>query len=692
MPNIQLTNNATLDLTVSSADRNATLNRYLQNPLTFLTPAGLVAAIDQNIGSLDAFGFPLQATATGDGRFSLEKTTLDVSAGVSATLGLLKDSDETDFLSSLSLPVDAAGGGIVSFALQGTVTVGDSATTGDFTFGISDATSVTLTGFHTAAADATLRDALTAAVAGLTIPGDIEDLRSLPDNAITSLDATGTLKFSASVAYSVAPLATTPISSLPAINIKATAGATLEATVTHTSDHTLTIAKLPGSIVHLSVSLTRTDDFETSLTVSAGVTAGVGGQDGLAFLLGKISPNAEEELASLQAVMPADQYQKVSGDIKSAINGALSSSFQASLKEALETSRSNNRVFLYEIDLGRLDAGSSRALQTALRGDFTALTLPGAQLAGVKLLDSTLTVTTQSTSTLGIHLLGIFNYGSTSAFIRKVRTGYTKDTHEIVLSDETIEVIDNNLSAEKLREVVVKGITLTLPASANTPEADTPISMLFFDREGSTSPSKLRQFANELAATGGSSDAASLLDTSLQSYGVCSIDLGLSLTPAQCRNLFVDGDGNAFDQAWFRDSAYEALATILENDPDQVSQGRRTLALAGGPFRDALAAKGDDQDIQEMLAEKGISPIAIPAARVDFVAFEWWSDAMSQYAKALAAGQPLEKPGEGVVKKSNLGFNEPWMILSTWNRLGGPALSSSFTHALSGKPKAIGAR
>lgn len=129
-------------------------------------------------------------------------------------------------------------------------------------------------------------------MAALTIPRDLSDLRSLPANTTCQIEASSSLKFTASVSYKILndPLATTSISNLPAIALNATAGATLEGAATHTSDHTVTIAKLPNGLIHLSVNLVRTNDFETSLTVSAGVAADVGGQDALAFLLAKITP------------------------------------------------------------------------------------------------------------------------------------------------------------------------------------------------------------------------------------------------------------------------------------------------------------------------------------------------------------------------------------------------------------------
>ena len=678
MPTINLTNNTGLDVTASSADGNATLNRYLKNPLSFVTPAGLTAIAAQHVGDLDPTAFPITASATGQGTFAVEGTSLSVQLGASASIGLLKGSDATSFFGSLGWTEDPAVAGLVSFAVQGTLSVGDTATVGDFCFGITKAATVTLTSSCTAAATDTIGDSLERAIAALTIPHDIEDLKSQPANTTCQLDASSCLTFTASVTYDVLndPLATASIANLPSIAINATAGPTLEGTATHTSDHTVTIAKLANGLVHLSVTLTRTDDFETSLTVSAGVAADVGSQDALAFLLDQISPNSTEELKKIQADIPAAQAEQLSGDIKKTIDAVLASSLQVSLKAALDSSRANSRLFLYEIDLNGLDADGTAALQSALNGDFTTIT--SSTLAGIHELDSAVTTTKTVKHSLALHLLGIFNYGSTSQFCEKAKVDYTKDTHEIVLSDETIEVMVNNLQSEKLREVVLKGITLTLPASANTPAAATPMNTVFFDRQAATNPSTMRQFVNVLNATGAPSAAAAalLLGQNLKNYGSSSLFLGLNLTPAQCKQLFIDASGKAYDWTTYLGYACVAEAVILAGDQD--NEGRLGLFTAGLDFWKQLKDAGAAQNQTQLLTQQGIPP----TADVDVITLIWWSSAMEQYAKALAAGQSLVNVGKAVVKDSTGGFDEPWLVLAMWSMLQKPAIESLFTSSL----------
>ncbi len=677
MPTINLTNNTTLQITASTADGNATLNRYLTHPLTFLTPAGFDAIADQKIGAVDATPFPLTASATGAGTFALEKTSLNVQLGASAAIGLLKGSDISDFLGALQVPGNPAG--LVSFGVTGTLSAGDTATTGDFSFGITKGATVSLSSYYAASADELLEDAVKQAMASLTILHDIQDLKSMPAGAVCQTDAASSLQFSASVTYNVLndPLATKAISNLPTIAVNATAGATVEATVTHTSDHTVTVAKLANGLVHLSVSLTKTDDFETSLTASASLTVDLGKTDALALLLKTISPNSALEMAKIQAEMPAAAAQQYSSDVKAAIDAAVSNSLQVSLKAALDVSTSKNRVFLYEIDLGKLDDTSTTAVQSALGGDFTKITQPGAVLAGIREIDSAFTKTSTVQHSLAVHLLGIFNWDSTNTFIQKSKVDYTKDTHEIVLSDESIEIAIDNLSAVKLREVVVKGITLTLPASANTPANPTPIQMVYFDREGSASESNMTQFVNVLSAIQSTSAAGAkaLLAKGLKNYGTTSLYLGLSLTPDASHRLFISGS-NAFGWADYVQAVCSGQQVVLAND--EANADRLKLYQMDLGFWKLLLEAGTLQNINALLKPKGIRS----EAAADAIAVNWWSEAMSNYATALAEGKPLVNLGKAVVKDGTMGFNEPWMILAAWNVLGRPAMDSMFTSSL----------
>jgi hypothetical protein len=685
MPTINLTNNTDLNLTASSADGNAALNRYLQSMLTFKTPPSLDPIVRSLVKDQIETDFPITVSALGEGKFAVKGSILDVQIGASAALGLLQDSDESSFLSTVEMSPDPSSSGLVSFAVAGTVSAGPEVTAGKFTFGAADSTTVTLTSYYRAAARDTLGDAVKEAIIALSIPHDLDDLKCLPEGTICQIDATGSLTFSASFTYSFLndPLAAASIASIPVLGVTAGASATIEGTATHTSNHTLTIAKLPNGLLHLAVSLTKTNDFETCLTVSSGVSTDIAGQDPLAFLLDKINPNSRAEADAIASQMkdPA----KFKADIKSAIDKTLCASLSASLKATLETNKSRNRAFVYEIDLKALDSASKAALIAALDGNFTDLTRTGVQWKGIKALDSALTVVNTETHTIAVHLLGILNASSIHEFVAQSTIDVTSDTHELVLSDERLQVVDNNLDAEKLRKLVLKDVTLTLPASAQTKQADTPLTLVFLERDASTSASKMRQFGNVLDTLGApaSGAAQALLNRRLKNYATCSLFLGLNLNPAQCHALFLDPSSNAYGSMYYLDAicaAERAIYAGLADDPENAYHLKLFHASKGSWQQ--LQEAGTASNMAPTLRKLGMNDTEVQLAATEAFTAVWWAGAMADYAEALAKGRSLEAVGKEVVKESNLGYSDPWMILAAWNLAGKPQVNSQFSCSL----------
>jgi hypothetical protein len=688
MPSIKLTNNAGLNLSASSGDGFSTLERYLKQTLTFKTPPSFAPLVDVPVKSLKETSFPITVSASAEGQFAVEAATLNIQAGPSASIGLLQGDDASLFLSSLEIDPIAASPGLVFFALEGAVSLAAAAPLGQFTFDITNAATLTLTSYYQAAANDTLRHAVAQAISALTIPHDLADLKSIPTGAICQLDATGSVQFTASATLSFLndPLAALTLEKLPSFSINASASAAVEATVTHSSGHTLAFAKLPGNVLRLSLTLHTTDDFETSLTVSTGVAATIGGQDVLAFLLDDLNPGSSSVADSIAAEMPnAAQFKS---DIKSAIDTALSASLGASLKAALDRNTARNRVFLFEIDLAQAEAdpASQSALRAALAGNFTALTKPGATFPGIRWLDTLLTTTQTTTHTFALHLLGIFNAASVNQFVAESSFRASNNTHELILADESIQVVDNNLDAEKLRKLLLRDITLTLPASANTPDAATPLTITYLDRQASASRSQLQQFVNVLETLNApNATAQALLDQNLHNYGVSALSLSLALNPAQCKQLFLDASGQPRTWDFYIGQVCRAQTAILANQPENAYR----LQVYAAPIAKwtALRDAGAAPNQARLLRNLGLSATNATLALNDVITTIWWSSAMANYAQALANKEPLAKVAKAVLKDSNFGYGEPWMLLSAWSIAGRPAVNAAFFSSASAPPK-----
>jgi hypothetical protein len=105
---------------------------------------------------------------------------------------------------------------------------------------------------------------------------------------------------------------------------------------------------------------------------------------------------------------------------------------------------------------------------------------------------------------------------------------------------------------------------------------------------------------------------------------------------------------------------------------------RLKLFTAGEEFWKELKNAGAVPNQIRLLTDQGIRPNAI----VDVVTVIWWSSAMENYTKALAVGQSLVAAGKEVLKDGTRGFDEPWLVLATWNMLQNPAIESLFTSSL----------
>jgi hypothetical protein len=219
-----------------------------------------------------------------------------------------------------------------------------------------------------------------------------------------------------------------------------------------------------------------------------------------------------------------------------------------------------------------------------------------------------------------------------------------------------------------------------LPASANTPESDTSLNISFFDREAAIGPSKLTQFKNALTSMN-SGDAAMAASMANGSYaGTCSLYLGLRLSAADCRKLFIDGSGKALPWTFYRKQICFAQQAILAGD-SQSADRLRLFGIDDNAVWDQLQDAGTPQNVILVLKNNGFAQArALDALVTDVFTAIWWSKAMANYAVALRDGQSLVDVGKNVVKNDTLGFNEPWLVLTVWNILGQrPEVDSKFT-------------
>jgi len=673
MPFIKLTDNASLEIVSTGSPA------HLESGLEFLfrnLKPEFKEVQDKTIGELDAGDFPLALSASIPGSFAVSAATLNVKGGEAASLDLLTREKLQGFLKSLKLENSFAPG-LISFAFTTTLEGGPSGTVGDFSFGLTYGQEISVAGYVPAATTDRLIDATQKAISGVTLPHAIDDLRSLPEGHVCRIKGKGSLKFQASVQYSIFTntLATAPLTAISnTLSVTAQSGPMFQVTVEHTDTHQLTIAALGNNKVRLSVSLAAESGVEESLDVSIGVSANIGTRDALPFLIEHLSPSPEKELQELRASFSPGEETELSDKIKTVFEGAMKGGITATLHDALKQSKERNYLFVYEADLSALDATSTAALAAALKGDFTAITATGPVLAGIREVDSISTLTLTATHTLTIHLLGILNFSDVSSFVKKSKIGLSSDTGDVVLTASDIKFSENSIDPDHLREVLARSSVITTAALSSPQIPDFTFKTVFFLRKANVSSSDLRQFSNVLKSVSSpdGAQAQALLSGPASSVHDVGIYLSLDLDKGRSLSIFKNRTDDDFVMA-----GQNAMKTILSGDPD--SADRLPLFSLDLDFWRTLREDGGTrQNVATLLETKGIVNQASPT---DFFSIDWWAQAMGKVADALANGQPLMDAEKSALADSNGGFDVPWALLAARLLAGSPPVASHFTYS-----------
>ena len=360
--------------------------------------------------------------------FQLGNTTPEIDLTPGAEVALLANvtagSDLFDD-DSFHVPVTAPEQtGYVGMSFQGSLDLGVSGSSGDLTFGIDQSRSITLEflkAFETGQNEPTLWQATAAVLSDFVIPASIDDLQRLNLNDVCSVSGEGSLTLSGAVNVAL------PINPLASVNLPLGVGtlavqdgvmAGLSASLTLSGSYQMRLQRLAGGVIRLSYLRDRGTGLETDLSASAGVSVELGKTDLLAKLLGAIGKGAVDQ--KVLDGLTSDQKQTFNSMLKAGIDHSL----QASLDLALSASTDNQAAFQYDIQPGQLDAASVKAVNSALRGDLSALTAleenahPDGTLApGVKLLNSVFSTAKTRGVSLKVNLLGIVNLISSSNLI-----------------------------------------------------------------------------------------------------------------------------------------------------------------------------------------------------------------------------------------------------------------------------------
>lgn len=642
--------------------------------------------------------------------FQLGNTKPEIEFKPAAQVGLLANATPGAGLfkdDSFHLPVTVPPQiGYVGLSFEGALGLGVSGSSGDLTFGIDGNRSITLEfvkAFETGQNEPTLLNATAAVFSDFVIPATVDDLKRLNPNDVCSVSGQGSLKISGSVTVS------TPVNPLASVNLPLGVGTLavkdgamvgLSASVALSGSYQIRLQRLNGGVIRLSYLRESGTVFKTDLSASAGVSVDVGKTDLLAKLLEAIGTGTVDKKV-LDDLAP-DQAKAFSAAVKDGIDHSL----QASIDLALSVSSDNTIAFQYDIQPDQLDAASTAAVNSALKGDLSLLTAleeqvlaDGTLAAGVKLLNSVFSIAKARGFSLKVNLLGIVNLISSSKLINDCEFLFEPASGDLTIKETAqSERIGAITDPFKRQEALCKAIfdsvmvTTTYVVSKAVAMPSLTCEATHFAANRNTNKQTIADYTNWFVALNLLKPAErSAILAHAGSTGLSTCVVRAPFDDASCEALFFDGQGNVRDEAQYVEIGRQALKALLDPADNPIDQFRYNFLDNNATWPTAVKT-GPDPSLANLIPLQSTDPrftTVLQDISGDLYDIVWWADSMEKAGQALhdmrtflAGRDPstlrsdsgfanrcdaLQKLMLGVVGSSKLRFDEPWgMVCLYW--------------------------
>lgn len=607
--------------------------------------------------------------------------------------------------------------GYVAVALQGSLDLGVSGSSGDLTFGLDSNHTIGLEywkAFALGNSELTLGTATGQTLSDYVIPADIADLQLLGPNDVSTVSGTGSLKVSGGFKVSVAP---NPLASvdLPlnagTVQVKTGVMAGINASFTITGAYQVRARRTSPEAIELSVYKKQGTTLTTELSVSGGVSVNAGDTDLLKSFLGAISTDPNDD-ATTKLFADGGLSKEEIATLTSAIKDSLDHSLQASLDAALSQLTDDQAAFQYELRPAQLDPTASAAVHRALEGDFSLLTAletgddGGVIAPGVTLITSVLTSTRKTQTTLRLNLFGLVNVLSLSDLIRKCVVVKDPSTGYLTISDSATgdrinAVVDPQRRREALRKAMFESLMVTATYRVSTTIQMTGLTghNFHFAVNDSTNRANVADYLNWFVVL--NLLTAPERDMYLQQFpggGPSTCLLRTEFDDEACRSLFFKAPGQLWDGDHYLEIGRQAMRALI--DPHNSDTDRYRYDLLDQHWTEALAT-GPNDNLGALLGLHLTDPDGwriTQYLRGDVYTIVWWATAMQsagaaivRMQKFLASAPPatladnhefaqrraqLQNTMAGLMKQSQTQFGEPWGLVALYSAAGSTGASA----------------
>jgi hypothetical protein len=643
MATIKLNDQFGLDETVQLADRSALLQYAQELPALLMTGANI-----SKIGGLTLDQPAVLALQTGlsfsDPVALGADTQLTIDAGVHGSFAIARGGSlfsPDAFGDNIAIPADSC---YVSTAIDANVAAGPVIAAGNLTFGANAGGTLEFANYRRfPAAGTPLLDALKESIGGFVIPATPEALDAVPTNGVVTATGTGSLKLSvtANLFAATNPLAALTLPApLPAVKLSAGGSVQAGATFTLTGQYQIRAQKLENGRIRLGWYRKQSEALTVSATLSEGIAADVGGTDLFSLVLGAISGDPKADIAELKNEdLNAAQIQS----IQAAVQAAVQRKLEVAVSAQIGALQSGQAAFLYEIDMAATTPESREQIARALGGDLTPL---HADLAGVQAIRSIWRAVQQSSLTLKVNLLGIYNFISIAKLTSMGATLFEPSTGAVVITDKTTaerirsQQVNFGADSDKLRAVLAESFLITAVYHGGQSVIGAPALQCthsFFTLDRDADFEKMRHLARTGVALGLVSSDEAAPPASAGDFGRATLYIEAQYDQALASTLFSSTDSTVYDNIG------RTAVQLLVGPGDEDSA--RRIPASDDVLWKKMRTLGDAQDILALFPSLP-EPLK-HAIFADYLTIVWWSDAMAGAAQRLQAMQQFlaDHPG-----------------------------------------------
>jgi len=594
--------------------------------------------------------------------------------------------------------------GYVAIALQGSLDLGVSGSSGDLTFGFAANRTIGLEywkAFPLGGSEPTLGDATGKTLSGYVIPADLDDLQLLGLNDVCTVSGQGSLQVSGGFTVQAFP---NPLASvdLPLnagqIQVKTGVMAGISASLTISGSYQVRARRISADAIELGFYKQQGTTLKTDLSASAGVSVNFGETDLLKSLLGAISTNPNDE-ATRKLFEEGGLTKSEIATLTAAIKDSLDHALQVSLDLALSELTDDRAAFQYEIQPNLLNAVSSAALHRALEGDLSGLTAletgaEGAVLApGVKLVSSVLTTVRKRGTTLKLNLLGLVNFISVSELIRKCVVVKDPTTGDLTIADSATgnrinSQVEDLRRSEALRKAMFESLMVTATYRVSNAVSMTGLTShnFHFAFNQNTKSAILADYLNWFVTMNLLTKAQA--DNYLNAFpggGHSTCLLRTEFDDQACQSLFFSAPGQLWDSDHYLEIGRRAMRALIDRNNSEIDRYR--YDLLDRQWSEAVEIGPNDNlgPLMNLHLTDSTGRMITSFLIGDVYTIVWWASAMQTAGEEMLTMQrfiadapasladshefanrrdQLQKKMAGLISQSHTQFNEPWGLIS----------------------------